>query len=117
MIDIDIDEYNILHETEEDGYLSFWLLIYYISQWNPNLKIYEVYTSTYKKLERLIEAGYIEIVEVHWQEKGGIWDDVYSEVVPDSMVNEVLNKPTTWDRLVSNGDRNYQLCITELGSG
>ncbi|MEH7014698.1 hypothetical protein V7087_28465 [Neobacillus niacini] len=116
MIEIDSDEYNILHEAEEDGYLSFWLLIYYISQWNPELNIYQVYSRTYKKLEKLIEAGYIEIVEVHWQEKEGIWEDVYSEVVPFNMVKEVLNKPTTWDRTVSNSDSNYQLCITELGS-
>jgi hypothetical protein len=116
VIDIDLDEYNILHEAEEDGYLSFWLLIYHISQWNPELKIYEVYSSTYKKLERLIEAGYIEIVEVYWEEKEGIWEDVFSKIVPSNMVKEVLNKPTTWDRLVSNGNRNYQLCITELGS-
>jgi hypothetical protein len=116
VIDIDLDDYNILHEAEEDGYLSFWLLIYYVSQWNPDMKIYEVYTRAYEKLERLIESGYIEMVEVHWLEKEGVKEDVYSKVVPLKMVKEILNKPTTWDRAVSNGDHNYQLCITELGS-
>jgi hypothetical protein len=112
VIDIDLDDYNILHEAEEDGYLSFWLLIYYVSQWNPDMKIYEVYTRAYEKLERLIESGYIEMVEVHWLEKEGVKEDVYSKVVPLKMVKEILNKPTTWDRAVSNGDHNYQLCIT-----
>jgi len=114
MTKIDNEEYNILHE--EDGYLSFWLLVYYISHWNPQMKIHEVYKHTYMKLEKLNNFNYIEVVEIQWEVKDGVEEEVQRQRIPLNIAKMVLNKAETWDRLVSNGSPSFQLSITELGS-